>query len=74
MAAELGMSAAQAKREIREDTRSRNKWKRKRDRRFSYEGRRWRLEETQGKSLKRAALEVKVANDMSRVMDRFGDE
>jgi hypothetical protein len=37
--APLGLSVADVKREIAEDTRARNKWRRKRDRRASYKGR-----------------------------------
>jgi hypothetical protein len=37
--ASLGLSVSEVKREIAEDTRARNKWRRKRDRRPSYRGR-----------------------------------
>jgi hypothetical protein len=66
-----GLSVSEVKRQIAQDTRARNKWRRKRDRRASYKGR-GRRADTQEKSLKRRMLEAKVAYDMAKVLGRMG--
>jgi hypothetical protein len=65
--AKLGLSAAEVKQEIAEDTRARNKWRRKRDRRASYKGRGGCLRAVQEKSLKLKMLEAKVMNDIIKL-------
>ncbi len=71
-APDFGLTLAGLRNAIREDGRARRNWRRKRDRRFSYKGRRWRLAGSQGKSLKRTVLEAKVANDIGKVLGRIG--
>jgi hypothetical protein len=64
-----GMSVAEVKRAIAEDGRTRNKWRRKRDRRAGYRG---RLEEIPEISLKRRMLEAKAASDIVKSLGRVG--
>ena len=66
--APLGLSVADVKREIAEDTRARNKWRRKRDRRASYKRRPSYQPQIPEKSLKRTMLEAKVMNDMAKLL------
>jgi carbonic anhydrase len=67
MAAQLGLSVSEVKEDISEDTRTRNKWRRKRDRRASYIGSDG-LQDPHEKSLKRRMLEAKVTCDMAKVL------
>jgi len=68
----MGLSVAEAKKEIAEDTRSRNKWRRKRDRRPSYKGRPARHGARSEKSLKRKMLEAKAMSDIAKTLGRIG--
>jgi hypothetical protein len=69
IAAQLGLCLSDLKREIAEDTRARNKWRRKRDRRAGYKGRQQEMPE---KSLKRTMLEAKAMNDIAKSLRRVG--
>jgi hypothetical protein len=68
----FGMTVAETRKAIREDTRARNKWRRRRDRRTSYRGRGRSLPGGREKSLKRTILEAKVASDMARTLRKIG--
>ena len=68
----FGLTVAELKKEIRDDTRARNRWRRRRDRRPSYRGRGRPLPGGREKSLKRTILEAKVASDMARTLSRAG--
>lgn len=65
--AQQGLSVAELRRVIAEDTRARNKWRRKRDRRSSYRGRVGCQSESPEKSLKRVMLEAKAASDLAKI-------
>lgn len=73
-ASDFGLTSAGLKDAIKEDTGARRNWRRKRDRRFGYKPRPWRLEKIKGKSMKRKALEARVANDMSKTLVRLGSD
>jgi hypothetical protein len=66
----FGLSVAEQKREIREDAKARNPWRRKRDRRSGYKGRGRTL---QGESLKFKMLEAKAAHDMAKALGGLGN-
>ena len=70
--AQQGLSVAELKREIAEDTRARRKWRRKRDRRASYKGRPGRQLEIPEKSLKRTMLEAKAVSEIAKSIGRLG--
>jgi hypothetical protein len=74
MARQFGLTSPELREAIKEDTRTRRNWRRKRDRRVSYRGRSWRLARLQGKGLKRLVLEAKVANDVAKVLNRIGTD
>ena|SRR2546422_9535406 len=72
MGAQEGLSVAEVKREIAEDTRLRNRWTRKRDRRPSDKGRPGSQQEIPEKSLKRAMLEAKAVGELAKGLGRLG--
>jgi hypothetical protein len=67
-ASDFGFTSAGLRDAIKEDTRARRNWRRKRDRRVGYKPRPWRLEKIGGKSLKRKAPEAWVTSDMAKVL------
>ena len=69
LAAQLGISPAQIKREMAQDTRQRKEWRRKRDRRTDYKRRNF----IQGKSVKRRIREAKAISDLAKVLGRIVD-
>jgi hypothetical protein len=69
IAAQLGLSLSEVKREIAGDARARSKWRRKRDRRASYKG---RLQEVPEQNLKGTMLEMKTMSDIVKSLGRVG--
>jgi hypothetical protein len=70
--AEQGMTVTEVKSAIADDTRARNKWRRKRDQREDYQER-LSSPRVPEKSLKRAMLEAKTMSDMLKVLGPLGN-